>query len=167
LTEPAHEAPVFNLFGQVWDEQRAQPGFTWSRAAVARRLGGELLGASLYRLAPGQRLWPYHWHYANEELLVVFEGHPVLRTPDGERGLQPGDAALFRRGPDGAHELINPAEDPARVLVVSTMLHPEVARYPDSGRIGVFAGAPPVPGETAPLELLVDEPPTGADLASR
>ncbi|HSD77559.1 MAG TPA: hypothetical protein VLA98_09145 [Solirubrobacteraceae bacterium] len=36
------------------------------------------------------------------------------------------------------------------------MVQPDVAHHPDSHTIGAFAGAPPVPGETAPSELLFD-----------
>ena len=36
------------------------------------------------------------------------------------------------------------------------MAHPEVAYYPENDTIGLFAGAPPVPGESAPIELVFD-----------
>jgi len=144
---------IFNLFSDEWDEHRPDPGYAWSRTGVGRRLGGELLGASLYHLPPGERSWPYHAHCGNEELLVVLKGHPTLRTPDGERELQAGDAAIFRRGLGGAHQLINRSDHAARLVMVSTMVHPEVAHYLDSDKVGVFGGAPPVPGESAPTEL--------------
>ncbi len=148
---------IFNLFSNDWDEHRSNPGGAWSRAGVGRHLGGELLGASLYHLPPGQRSWPYHVHYGNEELLVVLDGRPTLRTPEGERELRAGDTTILRRGPEGAHEVINRSDGPARFVMVSTMVHPEVAHYPDSDKIGLFAGAPPVPGENAPIELLFDK----------
>lgn len=152
---------IFNVFSDDWDERRSSPGYTWERTGVGRRLGGELLGASLYQLAPAQRSWPYHTHYGNEELLVVLDGRPTLRTPDGERELRAGDTTIFPRGPEGCHELINGTDRPARFLMVSTMVHPDVARYPDSDEIAVFAGAPPVPGENAPIELIVGGGDTG------
>jgi uncharacterized cupin superfamily protein len=120
---------------------------------LGRALGGELLGASLYELPPGQATWPYHWHWGNEELLIVVAGKPTLRTPDGERDLQAADVVLFRRGPEGAHAVSNRGHAPARVLIVSTMIHPEIGEYPDSGKILVAAGAPPIPRKDAPLEL--------------
>lgn len=144
---------IVNLFSDESDEQRSDSDYGWSRLGVGRRLGGELLGASLYQLVPGKRSWPYHSHYGNEELLVVLAGEPTLRTPEGERKLRAGDAAIFRRGPDGAHQLINRSDQPARFLMVSTMVHPEVAHYLDSDEILVLGGAPPVPGESAPTEL--------------
>lgn len=47
---------------------------------------------------------------------------------------------MFRRGPDGAHEVRNDGGEPARVLLLSTMSDPEVCVYPDSGKIGVVGG---------------------------
>lgn len=135
---------VVNLFGDDWDAQRDRPGFSWKRLGVGERLGSELLGASLYELPPGQRTWPYHFQYGNEEWLIIFDGTPTLRTPEGERELEPGDVAVFRRGPEGAHQVVNRSGRPARVLIVSTMIEHDIAEYPDSGKIGVFAGERPV-----------------------
>jgi uncharacterized cupin superfamily protein len=141
-----------NVFADDWDVEQAQPGYTWKRMRLGRRLGGELLGASVYELPPGEATWPFHLHYANEELLVVLEGSPSLRTADVERELAPGDAALFRRGREGAHQVINRSDRTARVLVVSTMVEPEIGEYPDSGKIGLFAGA--APGAPTPPGVL-------------
>ena len=110
----------------------------------------------MYELPRERRSWPYHSHYANEELLIVLAGRPSLRTPAGERELRAGDMTIFRRGPEGAHQLLNRFTPAARVVVVSTMLQPEIARYPDTGEFAIFAGAPPVPGERAPIELTFD-----------
>ena len=35
------------------------------------------LGCSLFEVDPGGQAVPYHAHYANEELLIVLDGHPV------------------------------------------------------------------------------------------
>lgn len=132
-----------NVFADDWDVEQSQPGFTWKRMRLGRRLGGELLGASVYELPPGERTWPYHLHHANEELLLVLEGTPTLRSSEGERELSPGDAMIFRRGPSGAHQVGNHSDRPARILIVSTMVEPEISEYPESGKLGLFAGAAP------------------------
>jgi uncharacterized cupin superfamily protein len=85
-------------------------------------------------------MWPYHWHVGEEEWLLVVAGTPTLRTPDGERTLRPWDLAVFRRGPDGAHQVRNDADGVARVLMLSTLSDPEIAVYPDSGKIGASGG---------------------------
>jgi uncharacterized cupin superfamily protein len=88
---------------------------------------------------PGQQS-PYHWHYGEEEVLVCVAGRPTLRTPDGERVLEPWDCAWFPRGERGAHQVRNDSDEVARVVIFSSLADPEVAVYPDTGRIGVFAG---------------------------
>lgn len=142
-----------NLFSDDWDDQRTRPGYTWGRRGLRRPLGIELLGASLYELPPGQATFPLHWHWANEELLIVVAGEVALRTPDGESELIAGDVVGFARGPAGGHQVRNRGDKAARVLIVSTMLHPDVAEYPDSGKIIAAAGGPLAPGEDPPLEL--------------
>jgi quercetin dioxygenase-like cupin family protein len=94
---------------------RHLPAWRGGRASAPRRLRGELLGATVFEVDPG---WSglYHLHHGNEELAVVLEGTPALRTPKGEVQLRPGQAALFRRGAEGAHGLRNDSNGPARFV---------------------------------------------------
>ena len=131
---------VVNVFGEEWD-----PGY-WPehenyekrRWRVGERLGGELLGGTIYELPPGKKSFPFHWHEGTEELLVVLEGEPTLRTARGEQQLKRGDAVSFKRGADGAHQLRNETDAPARYLMISTLVEYEVAHYPDSDKVGIL-----------------------------
>ncbi len=127
---------VFNLYSDDWDRVEERPGWRSKDAWVGARLGGELLGGSLYELEAGDRLWPYHTHHANEEWLVVVRGHPTLRTPDGEQELKDGDVVCFRRGKEGFHQVRNDTDSRIRVLMLSTLIAPDIVEYPDSGKIG-------------------------------
>jgi uncharacterized cupin superfamily protein len=109
-------------------------------ARFGEHLGATLWGGTLYELGPGERMCPYHWHFAEEEWLIVVTGSPTLRTPEGERLLLPWDVAVFPRGPDGAHEVRNDMGEPARLVMLSTASDPEVCVYPDTGEVGVVAG---------------------------
>jgi uncharacterized cupin superfamily protein len=119
---------------RTWPPEK--PGFQWRR----KRVAGEHLGASLYDLPSGQRTFPYHYELGNDELLVVLTGRPTLRAPDGERGLQPGDCILFPSGPEGAHQIVNNSDEPARVLLVSNFAMPRAAVQVDSGKLMVRWG---------------------------
>ena len=127
---------VFNLHGDEWDRVEERPGWRSKDAFVGARLEAELLGGSLYELDPGNRLWPYHLHHANEEWLVVVRGCPTLRSPDGEQELAEGDVVVFPRGKAGAHQVSNRTDQPIRVLMLSSTLKPDIVEYPDSGKIG-------------------------------
>jgi uncharacterized cupin superfamily protein len=103
--------------------------------SVREALGGELLGCTLYEIDAGEQLWPYHFHWNNDEWLLVVAGSPRLRTPEGERMLRPGELVSFPEGEAGAHTLFGPG----RVAIFSTRNQGSVV-YPDSGKVG--AGPP-------------------------
>lgn len=73
---------IFNLHGDAWDGTEDREGWRSRAARVGQRIGGELIGAGMYELEAGGRLWPYHTHHANEEWLIVVQGIPrfALRT---------------------------------------------------------------------------------------
>ena len=125
-----------NVFEPDFDAAQDRPGFSWRRARLGRQAGAERLGASVFELPPGEASFPLHYHYANEEMLVVLRGRPTLRTTGGERELSEGEVVAFVVGERGAHQLINRTEDPVRLLLVSEMVGPEVIVYPDSGKTG-------------------------------
>jgi uncharacterized cupin superfamily protein len=127
---------VFNLYGDEWDRSEDRPGWRSKDAWVGRRIGAELIGGSMYELEPGDRLWPYHAHHANEEWLIVVRGRPTLRTPEGVHDLKEGDVVAFPRGEDGLHQVINKTEAPIRVLTLSTLVAPDLVHYADSGKFG-------------------------------
>ncbi len=114
------------------------PGYRGLAITLGSLIGAERLAARLYELPPGEAVCPYHYEYPHEEWLLVLEGAPTARIPDGEHVLQPGDLVCFREGPDGAHKISNAGQSAARVLFLSTAGDPTVAVYPDSGKIGVW-----------------------------
>ena len=136
-------AHMENIYAEDWDMTQEQPGYRWDRLRLARRLGGDMLGASVYLIGPGQKSFPYHFHHANEEMMVVLEGSVTVRTPGGEQIASRGDSLIFPRGGVGAHQLTNHTEGPARVMMISTMVSPEIAEYPDTAKVGVFPGRAP------------------------
>lgn len=124
------------------DATKWPAGYEGRCARVGKDAGAERLGASLYETPPGSSTCPYHWHAANEEMLIVLSGRPTLRTPEGERELAEGEVVAFPVGEPGAHKLINNSETPTRVLIVSEMNEPEVGVYPDSGKVMARQQAP-------------------------
>ena len=107
--------------------------FVVREVSARERTDDDLIGSTLYELEPGKQLWPYHFHYGNEEWIVVVSGTPTLRTPAGERDLRPGDVEAFTEGEEGAHTFYNRATEPARILFFSTLRRGSVV-YPDSDK---------------------------------
>jgi len=105
-------------------------------------VGGSQLGTTVYELPPGQAICPYHYEYGEEEWLLVLEGRPTVRHPEGSDVLEPWDVVCFPSGPQGAHAVRNETDERVRVLMYSTVNHPAATVYPDSDKIGVWTGNP-------------------------
>jgi len=133
---------MVNIERPNFDEPRQQEGFRVQRARISRQAGAERLGLSLWEVPPGQAAYPYHAHLTEEELLVVLSGTPSLRTPDGWRELEQGEVASFRRGEEGAHQVVNRSGETVRFLAFSPSGEPDVVVQPDSGKIGAFERRP-------------------------
>jgi uncharacterized cupin superfamily protein len=116
------------------------PGYHAGYVRVGAQLDAKMLGATIYELAPGESICPYHYEYGNEEWLLVLTGRPTLRHPEGEDELREADVVCFPVGPEGAHKVTNGQDVPARVIVFSTKIDPSVSVYPDSDKIGVWPG---------------------------
>jgi len=121
-----------NVLEPDWEEG-TPPGLKGQRVGLAA--GATELGATVYELDPGHAVSPYHLHHANEELLVVLSGRVLLRTPEGDRALEPGAVVAFPRGPDGAHRVAAGPDEGARVLLISTMNLPEIAEHVSTGTL--------------------------------
>jgi uncharacterized cupin superfamily protein len=115
-------------------------GYRSGMKRFGKRLGAKVTGVSVYELPPGQAICPYHYEYAEEEWLIVSEGAPTLRTPDGETALRPGDVVFFETGPSGAHKVTNQTDETVRVTMFSDVRHPAATVYPDSDKIGIWTG---------------------------
>jgi uncharacterized cupin superfamily protein len=115
------------------------PGFRAAMWRFGESLGAERVGTTLWELAPGEAVCPYHFENFEEEWLLVLEGTPTVRDPDGEHVLEPMDVLFFVPGPDGAHQVRNDSAETARVLMWGENLFPAAATYPDSNKIGIWA----------------------------
>jgi len=150
-----------NVWSDEWGEQAEDwsgGGGRFKRLPRAQERPG--LGATVGELDPGNFV-VYHFHHAWEELLIVLGGRPTLRTPEGERQLDEGDAVYFPIGAEGAHGLRNESDAPGRYLMASTLSSPEVVEYPDLRQITAQARTESLTGER--LWLIHDVDPKESD----
>jgi uncharacterized cupin superfamily protein len=127
---------VFNLLDGELTHTREQESWSLRSERVGDALGSERIGGTVYLLGDEARTFPYHFHYGVEEWLLVLEGTPTVRTPDGERTLSAGEVVCFPVGEPGAHDV----RGPGRVLILSANRAPSISVYPDSDKIGTRPG---------------------------
>ena len=114
-------------------------GFRAGHVPLRPELGAADTGASVYEMPPGQAICPYHYEYGEEEWVLALDGRRPCARREGEH-LEPLDMAFFPKGPDGAHQIRNDSDEPARVLMWSTVLPPTATAYPDSDKVGIWTG---------------------------
>ena len=119
----------------VWDDV---PDWGGIGALRLTRSESNALGASVWEIQPGGSQFVYHFHHGSEELLLVLRGTPTVRMHDGDHVLREGDVVPFPRGPEGGHQLRNDSESVARVLIVSAHANPDVAEYPETGKVSTI-----------------------------
>jgi uncharacterized cupin superfamily protein len=77
-------------------------------------------------------------------MFYVLEGAGEIRVGDKKHSVKQGDfISCPPGGPETAHQIINTSDTAElKFLAVSTMLSPEIAEYPDSGKFGIAAHFP-------------------------
>jgi uncharacterized cupin superfamily protein len=127
---------VVNLYRPSFEDGQRPEGFRARRARIGYELGSELIGASLWELPPGEAAYPYHFHYSDEEIVIVLSGRPSLRTPEGVRELEEGEAIRFPLGEEGAHQIRNDSGETVTFIAISSSGRADVVVYPDSDKLG-------------------------------
>ncbi len=131
----------FNIANPAFEYDPDDPHpFRGGRVRVGPLVGASATGMSVYEMPPGEGTCPYHYEYGEEEWLLVLEGRPTLRHPEGTEVLEPWDVLCFPSGPAGAHAVRNETEETVRFLMFSTVAHPAASVYPDSGKVAIWTG---------------------------
>ena len=132
-----------NVAEMDWEENEHGEKYESKRKRLAANTDAEKLGASLYEVPPGKTAWPRHYHLVNEEALFILSGEGTLEYGRNSVTVSEGDYVTLKAGERCAHQLHNDGDEPLRYLCVSTMEEPDVVMYPDSEKVGVFAGSAP------------------------
>ncbi|QZH76052.1 MAG: cupin domain-containing protein [Erythrobacter sp.] len=85
----------------------------------AKDVGFEQLGANHVTLEPGAWSSQRHWHFTEDELVVMLSGSAVLVEDEGETELHPGDVCVWPAGVANGHCIQNRSAAPCSFLAVS------------------------------------------------
>ena len=135
-------ANIANINSIDWSETE-NGDFSCSRKQIAQAAGGKQLGASVYKLSPGKKSFPFHAHCANEEAILVLAGAGSIRIGHNIYPINQGDYIALPTGKEYAHQVVNTSDADLEYICMSTMLAPEVMFYPDSDKVGVMTESAP------------------------
>lgn len=115
--------------------------FECNAVRIGPLLGSKDLGYSFDVVPPGKRSCPFHSHRGEEEMFFILRGNGLLRYGKESRPIRAGDVICCPTGgPETAHQIVNDSDAELAYISVSTRLPAEVCEYPDSDKIGAFAG---------------------------
>ncbi len=117
--------------GSIYPEPYASMMAGRSSLRLGEAGGLTQFGVNLVRLAPGALSSLRHWHLAEDEFVMMTEGHCIMVTDRGETEMGPGDCAAFPANTPDGHHFINRTDQPASFLVVGSKAKREVATYSD------------------------------------
>ena len=102
------------------------------KQAIGDAGGLTQFGAHIITLPPNSWSSQRHWHSAEDELVMILDGHPTLIDDSGETPLKPGDITAHPAGDGNGHHMKNESDKDVRFLVIGTK-HPEKDHvyYPD------------------------------------
>ncbi len=122
-------------------EKPTQRVFDAKLARLGEKMGLTRLGCSVTAVPPGAVAFPFHNHRANDELFLVLAGRGELRLGATRHPVATGNLiGCPAGGPETAHQLVNNSDTELRYLAISSCLDPEICEYPDSGKVGAYAG---------------------------
>jgi uncharacterized cupin superfamily protein len=108
---------------------------------LAPHMGLKQLGCTYMMVESGKTSFPFHHHENSDEMFVILEGEGVYRYGDERIPFKAGDILGAPHGVYGkAHQILNTGASVLKNLSISTMPDYDICTYPDSGKVGIFAG---------------------------
>lgn len=142
-------AKIANLKDLEWTEGQGPDPYRVRRKHLTAETESCNLGASVYRLDPGAKACPAHYHFGNDEAVFVLSGNLTLLLDGVAHQMPAGSYVTLPAGTGQAHQLENRSESPVDYLCFSTMQKTDVVIYPDSSKVGLFGGMAPGGQESA------------------
>jgi len=135
--------PVLNISTANYTPLPAlAPKYGAERWNVGNALGAQQLGMSVVKIPPGKAAFPYHNHYAIEEVFYILEGSGdmIYGQNPVPKPIKQGDIIVCRAGgPETAHQIRNSdATRPLVYLAVSTKAVVDYVEHPMSMKFCVW-----------------------------
>ena len=146
-TSSSTRKPLMNLDEVEFNDVEDNGVYTSKRGTIGKHLGARQLGYNLTVLPPGKAQCPFHSHRGEEEMFLILEGEGELRFGSERYPIRKHDViACPTGGPEVAHQILNTGTTTMRYLSLSTLVEIEACEYPDSQKVGVWAGRTGEPG---------------------
>ena len=123
---------------EITPKHEAHEGYEYRKYLVLPKEGNQCTVA-IMEIPPLKAAYPYHFHVGITEVFYIISGEGLLKTPEGERSVSPGDTIVFPPGAPGSHKITNAsASEPLRYIDFDTTSAADAVFYPDSEKVGLI-----------------------------
>ncbi|MFZ6816227.1 cupin domain-containing protein [Undibacterium sp. Rencai35W] len=136
INAEGHTEP-FLIDDVAWDGYAHGTSFGSRYKQIGEHGGCQRIGVCIEELSPGMRACPNHYHYLEEEQLMVMEGSLTLRLGDKTYVMSAGSYVVFPAGQKLGHSIFNHTDQVCRYLLIGDRNPHDVIVYPDSNRVSV------------------------------
>jgi hypothetical protein len=133
---------VVNEQDLEWGEQSHGEKFGYRRKQLGSSPAGRSWVAASTRCRRDEERGPTTTTSPTRRLSTPWKARGCSGSTNGGV-LSRGDYVALPVGEARAHQIINSSDKPLRYLCFSTMIEPDAMIYPDSNKIGLFAGSAP------------------------
>jgi len=131
---------VVNIADLPFETETHGSRFSVTRGEVGEALGLTVLGCMLHVVPPGKTAFPYHRHHGCDEMFYIVSGEGEYRIGEKRIAVKAGDCLGAPAGGE-AHQIVNTGTQELKYLGLSNNPVSDLVEYPDSGKIGIRAGA--------------------------
>jgi len=120
-----------------WTEFHPVPnlGIRYRHLTLASMGDDYRVGVAIEELNPGMRSNPAHYHFKEEEHVLVLEGTMTIRFGDERFAVKAGDYCCFPAGLRAGHGFINDSGAVCRYVILGENRPDDIAVYPDSNKV--------------------------------
>ncbi len=126
----------FSISELAWEEWSQGAAFgSRVRRVVDSRGGKAHIGAVIEEILPGMQSCPFHYHFLEEEHVMVLQGTVTLRLGAKTWEMKEGDYVRFPAGQEAGHCFVNQGTQLCRIFCFGERVDKEVVVYPDTGKV--------------------------------
>ncbi|GIU11792.1 MULTISPECIES: cupin domain-containing protein [unclassified Shewanella] len=126
---------IININDLCWEPWQHEDKYASEQKHLGDAAGGEKIGVTMERLAPGKSSAVSHYHTKEEEHIYAMHGEATLYIDDVPHTFSQGEYVCFNADTGISHKLVNNSEQDFVFLVVGNRDIHDVVVYPETNKV--------------------------------
>ncbi|MGS0680947.1 cupin domain-containing protein [Shewanella sp. 125m-7] len=130
-----NKSKIININDICWESWQHKDQYASEQKHIGDTAGGEKIGVTMERLAPGKSSAVAHYHTKEEEHIYAMHGEATLYIDGEPHPFTQGEYICFNADTGISHKLVNHSEQEFVFLVVGNRDIHDVVVYPENNKV--------------------------------